>query len=297
MNQRAQVYRSRVYSTLPRVCLFLLFALSHAVAASISLAVPIPGTRLIGSETLNLGAAGEIAPILIQDVGVPHDFTDPGGGGRLQLGAFTDKLLLDGVSIGPYLAAQVNIAPGFNGESKGTFVYGLAVDGPDGDVLVRIYAFGHAFTDPGGSGEADSNLFAKATWSIEDTVGGQTIYSDGISSGNTHGLFSEDFGDFGHPIHLTLTANHAYRVTMFADAAATAGHLGGEALAFADPVFAFEPGVSPDYSFRFSDGIVNMAPAASFSVPEPGTLSLLATSLLATVCLLRRYGDSRAKKR
>jgi hypothetical protein len=143
---------------------------------------------------------------------------------------------------------------------------------------------------------ADSSLFAQAGWSINDTVGGATIYSDGVGSGNTHQTFSQDFGDFGHPVHVLLTANQAYRVSMFVDAAATAGTFGAEAMAFADPVFSFEPGVGPEYSLRFSDGIVNIAPAAPSAAPEPGTVSLLGTSLLAIVCVLRHCGDSRAKK-
>ena len=53
---------------------------------------------------------------------------------------------------------------------------------------------------------------------------------------------------------------------------ADAGVRAGSATAFIDPIFSFGPGVGPEYSFNFSEGIGN--------VPEPASLALIAAGLV-----------------
>jgi len=152
--------------------------------------------------------------------------------------------------------------------------------------------------DVSGGASASSvanDLFAgfamKSLWRLEDAnLGLQTVFSEGIDTGQLSGIFNESFGQ---TVALTLTANHVYRVTMVADAFAAAGSSGTSAFAtaFIDPIFSFAPGVRPEYSFLLSEGVGN---SAATSVPEPNSFALLITCLIALgLCRLRdKQGQS-----
>lgn len=171
----------------------------------------------------------------------------------------------------PFLSAEADISPGFSGRASGTLLYAMEVLGPAGDVPVSVAVAG------GASGSSSSDLFTgfalKAQWRLEDVgLGLAEVFAEGINTPALKGIFNETFG---HTVNLTLTAGHIYRVTLVADAFAGAVDSGTRtfASAFIDPVFTFGPGVGPEYSFHFSDGIGNSP------IPLPGALFLMGSAL------------------
>jgi len=207
-------------------------------------------------------------------------------------GFFTDTTLRLGVfsTPAPALYAEVSVSALQNifGHSGGLLNYELQPIGPAGPVSALAFVSGAVITVPG-TGGALPTMSVKATWRIEDkTLGLVPIFGEGIDVGSLQSQFEDNFT---HTVGLTLAANHVYRVTLVADASASGGDFGAFARAVIDPVFSFAPGTDPAYSFLFSDGIGNSVA----SVPEPGTLFLLGTAVLA-IGLLRRGSGTNALK-
>ena len=178
----------------------------------------------------------------------------------------------------PYVFAQGGAsAPHRSGRTFGTLIFEFEVVGPDGDddpVLVVVHAFGHAFATATEEGVADVH----ATWKLTDaSLNFAPVFEEGVHA-NQNSV--ED--SFNHQVVLELSANHVFRVTLFADVFFNSGKFGASGQAFMDPVFSFAPGVGPEYSFRFADGIGNSA------VPEPGSVLLLSTGATAIGLLRRR---------
>jgi uncharacterized protein (TIGR03382 family) len=129
-------------------------------------------------------------------------------------------------------------------------------------------------------------------WSITNASSGITVFSEGIQTPELPGSFGDSFD---HIDSLVLTANQRYRVRLVADAAIANGFTNGAvgfAFALIDPVFSFGPGVGPEYSFVFSEGIGNVR---NSSVPKPGTFTLIVAGLLA-LGLFRRRGPARPNR-
>ena len=166
----------------------------------------------------------------------------------------------------PFLSAHATVVPFFFGRASGTLVYQMEVLGPDGDVPVSMTVAGSV---AGTSELSTDDIFAgfalSSRWSFS-TNHPIVIVEGGITTPSLTGSFSQSFSE-SHD--LMLTANQVYRVTMVADASARAA----SATAFIDPVFSFGPGVGPEYSFHFSDGILN--------VPEPDPLALIGVGMIA----------------
>lgn len=180
----------------------------------------------------------------------------------------------------PFLSADAAMDLFFFGRASGTLLYEMQVLGPAGPVAVSIAVSGGV---AGASDLSGNDAFAgfamKSTWSFETTSGVPVIPEEGISTPSLTGSFSQSFAGT-HA--LVLDANQVYRVRMTADA----GARGGSAMAFIDPIFTFGPGVGPEYSFEFSEGIAN--------IPEPASSALLAAGL---ACIgLRRWRRQRLEK-
>jgi hypothetical protein len=163
------------------------------------------------------------------------------------------------------------------------FDYEVVILGPPGNVLVLVDASGRvqAGAQPGTGGFA-----LTASWSITNAISGVTVFSEGIQTPALSGSFGDSFD---HTDSLVLTANQRYSVRLVADAAIANGFTNGAvgfAFALIDPVFSFGPGVGPEYSFVFSEGIGNVRPSSS--VPKPSTFTLIVAGLLALRLVRKR---------
>jgi hypothetical protein len=190
----------------------------------------------------------------------------------------------------PYIQTGAVVANGFYGRVEATLHYQVMVVGPDADLPIQIDIGGMAGGTVPGDPASGSLLSLKAAWSFaspsEFREGGIVIPSVDVNF----------FDSFHEIIPLTVRTNQALNLTLFADVAARGGvtadgvEVGSQGFAYIDPVFSFGPGVGPEYSLVFSEGVGNLPIS---SVPEPGTLALLATGLL-TVGGLRARARRRA---
>jgi hypothetical protein len=255
------VDRRRPRPALTGVCTLLLLGFSQATAGTLDPA------NVSGSIFFN------ISPPARLDFNTFETFAQTGPGGFVQFTA-------SGIP-GPFLSGEATISKDFTGRASGSLIYSIEILGPAGNVPVLIDVSG------GASGSSTANdpfaAFAlKSLWRLEDVnLGLQTVFSEGIDTGQLSGIFNESFS---HTVDLTLTANHVYRVTMVADAFAAAGSSGTSAFAtaFIDPRFSFGSGVGREYSFLLSDGIGNSA-----LVAEPSSFVLLIAGML-TLGLFRK---------
>jgi hypothetical protein len=163
------------------------------------------------------------------------------------------------------------------GRVSGVLDYEFVINGPPGSVPVIAVSSGRAQAGTERPPLASGSFALQAAWSLSEAINGTTMFSDeGIHTPQLNGSFADSFQ---HTKLLDLTTNQRYRVRLIADAAVANGSdKFGPSFAFSivDPVFSFAPGVGPEYSFAFSQGVGNVP-----SVPEPGTLRLLAVSVVA----------------
>ena len=211
-------------------------------------------------------------PIHVRTFG-RHDLSGPGG-----------RLLEDSALFpSPFLFASVpSIEDRFFGRVSAVFDYEVVILGPPGSVPVRVDASGRGQA----GAQPDTGGFAlTAMWSITNANTGITVFSEGIQTPELSGSFGDSFD---HTDSLVLTANQRYSVRLVADAAIANGFTNGAvgfAFALIDPVFSFGPGVGPEYSFVFSEGIGN---SRTSSVPKPSTFTLIVAGLLALGLFRRR---------
>lgn len=222
-----------------------------------------------------------IPPPARLDVNIFGTFPQTGPGGFLQFTASGFP--------GPFLSGEAHISKNFTGRVSGILIYAIEILGPAGKVPVLVDVSGGASASSVAN-DPFAGFAMKSLWRLEDAT--QTVFSEGIDTGQLSGIFNESFG---HTVALTLTANHVYRVTMVADAFAAAGSSGTSAFAtaFIDPTFSFGSGVGPEYSFLLSEGVGN---SAATSVPEPTSFALFITCMIALgLCRLRDKGACRQR--
>ena len=243
----------------------LLGSISYGATAGVVLLEPAPA---IISADLRFNFTPP-DPLHVNTFG-RHDLTGGPGGSR----AFVDS----GRTPSPFLFVSVPQVFDFVfGRVSGVLDYEFVITGPSGSVPVIAVASGRAQAGVERPPLASGSFALQAAWSISEAISGTTVFSDeGIHTPELTGSFADSFE---HTRLLDLTTNQRYRVRLIADAAVANGSSKfGPSFAFSiiDPVFSFAPGVGPEYSFVFSEGVGN-AP----SVPEPGTLGLLCVGLLA----------------
>ncbi len=274
MYPRGQVRRRCFCFGLTGVCLLVLFGTSHARADSLLPAVAPLHKFVFGQLVLLQSGNG----LNFDDFGkysLEESFA-PDGVASVSFSTFGEPL--------PYVFAQgASAVPHKSGRTLGTLIYEFEVLGPevilpDGSIApvqVVADAFGHAFASASEEGTVDVH----ATWSLTDaSLNFAPVFEEGVHANQN---LAED--SFNHSVLLSLTPNHVFRVTLFADVFFNSGKFGAVGQAYMDPLFYFAPQVGPEYSFRFADGIGNSA----VSVPEPGSVLLLSTGA-AAIGLLRR---------
>jgi hypothetical protein len=271
MDPRHHVRRRRLCCTLTRVCLFVLIATNVATADPL-LPPAAPLHRFVFGQLLLLQSANGLN---FDDFG-QHTLEEsypPSGKIRVSFSTFGEPV--------PYVFAEGGAAAPFkSGRTLGTLIYEFEVVGPEAavdPVQVRVDAFGHVFATASEEGVA----VVRASWSLTDaTLGFAPVFEEGLQATQES---IED--EFDHQVNLSMAVNHVFRVTLFADVFFNSGKFGAHGLAFMDPVFSFAPGVGPEYSFRFADGIGNGTVAA---VPEPASALLLCVGVTAIGLVGRR---------
>jgi len=206
-----------------------------------------------------------------------HDLSGPGG-----------RLIVDSALFpSPFLFASVpTIIDNFFGRVAAVLDYEVVIIGPSGSVPVLAAVSGRVQGGAAVPPEGNGGFALTAVWSITTASTGVTVFSEGIQTPELSGSFSDSFD---HTVSIDLTANQRYRVRLIADAGINNGcpFCGfGTAFARIDPVFSFAPGVGPEYSFVFSEGVGNSPVDGTSPVPEPSTFALMAAGLF-TVRLFR----------
>ena len=243
---------------------------SHEAAAAIIPPEDVPTPATVSADLLFNFTPPD--PIHVRTFG-RHDLSGPGG-----------RLLEDSALFpSPFLFASVpSIEDLFFGRVAAVFDYEVVILGPPGSVPVLVDASGRA---QAGAQPGAGSFALTALWSITNVSSGVTVFSEGIQTPQLSGSFADSFD---HPDSLELTANQRYRVRLLADAAIAIGFTNGAvrfAFARIDPVFSFAPGVGPEYSFVFSEGIGN---SRTSSVPKPSTFTLMVAGLLALGLIRKR---------
>jgi hypothetical protein len=203
-----------------------------------------------------------------------------GSGGRLRV----DSALFPS----PYLmAAAVEVPENLSGRVAASLEYQVVIVGPDPgarvpvDVSVSGEIKGNVLSAPLGSG----TFSLKATWSLASADG--TLFVEG---GVDEVAGSANYFDSFHDVQsIFMTVNQRHTVRLVADtfvATGTTNGASGGGYSFVDPVFSFGPGVGPEYSFLFSEGVGNLP------VPEPHAFLLMAAGLL-TMGWFSRLGANR----
>lgn len=183
----------------------------------------------------------------------------------------------------PALWADVDVNSNFFGRSSGMLVYQMQILGPGGTVPVSVQVAGSA-SGESVTGDVFAGFALKSAWRLEDLSAAALLVNDeGIITPGLQGSFSETFAK---TYELLLTVGHIYRITLVADVGAAAGS--GETAfgsAFIDPLFTFGPGVGPEFSFDFSEGIGNAAGAAT---PEPGWMGVMGLMVVTVIGVKKR---------
>jgi hypothetical protein len=255
------------------VCLFVLIATSVATADPL-LPPAAPLHRFVFGQLMLLQTANGLN---FDDFGKNslEESYPPTGSIGVSFSTFGEPV--------PYVFAQGGASVPFrSGRSYGSLVYEFEVVGPEGaadPVQVTVDAFGHVFATASEEGVAD----VRASWSLTDaSLGFAPVFEEGL-----HATQDSIEDEFDHQVNLSMAVNHVFRVTLFADVFFNSGKFGARGQAFMDPVFSFAPGVGPEYSFRFADGIGN---GKVDTVPEPASALLLCVGVTAIGLVRRRSG-------
>jgi hypothetical protein len=194
----------------------------------------------------------------------------------------------------PFMQAGAVVSNGFFGRVNAILAYQIMVVGPDGDVTISLDVGGEAGGQSPGVG---SFVSLTSTWSF---VAPPTPTFSGVSlaGGIVVPKVFDPFYDTFHDVtdFFTVRTNQPLTLTLFADVSARGGLYNGvdaasTGWAYIDPVFSLGPGFGPEYSLVFSPGVGNSPNSPlppPFTTPEPSTLALLATGLLAVSGLRAR---------
>ncbi|MDN3922937.1 PEP-CTERM sorting domain-containing protein [Roseateles violae] len=190
------------------------------------------------------------------------------------------KLRLDSAILpSPYLEASAVIAhEPYTGRVVATADYEFMVVGPEASPPVRVdmTVAGRVVADA----DIRGAFSLKSTWALDSSLGGRLL-SGGIETPTLQSHYNDEYHETAH---LAITPNSRIKVSMFVDVfIAAGGGPGGSAYALVDPVFAFGPGVGPEYSFAFSPGVGNLP-----LVPEPHSFILMSAGLLVLGWRIRR---------
>jgi hypothetical protein len=239
------------------------FTYADVILLPISASVEAEASPLLHPASSSLSAPPETLPLSIQAInnGSPDN---PGQ-------AFASAKVNGGLD--PVVSVSVSaIGDTFtNPFVQGSFIagahsildYSFAIVGPDTTDTIPVVALG------------DSSISQNIFTGFSSVQIFTQLYVNNGSVLNSTG------GPFNTTLHLHVGT--VYNVHMEASAVVTAVPNQAEAIAFVDPSFTIDPSFAGTYSIAYSAGLI--------SVPEPGSLSLLATAL--AVLLLpyarRRY--------
>jgi hypothetical protein len=195
------------------------------------------------------------------------------------------------------------------------FVYQFVVIGPP-NVSVPLMLFPNASVGVNGGGLQnffeDSSFHERATAqvSLETDIGSETSANIDLGTASADITYSPDSGPtftesntFTSPVFETVTSDLLQSITMTAssyvyfDLGEDEGLGAGSAQAIVDPYVAIDPSfpLADEFSLVFSPYIAN-AVAAPAAVPEPPTLVLMSSAVIALAIVKRRRRSRRAER-